>query len=401
MKMRTRGIYLGVLCCVTYGLAYMCRINLSSAISKMADGFGTTVTAIGIFGTLQTFTYACGQLINGYIISRHRPRIVIFCAVIGSAAANLLMGITDNYYFALVLWCVNAYMQSLFWGAMVRIINAYPESRSETTVMWTILVLPISYIISWSLIGRMLDGVPSWHPYFLIPGVLLLLLGPFWGTMGRSCPETDKLQDSAVIRTPVEIFRYIFNNHVTVYCIVSVFTGIVREGILFWAPVLLTQILTGTGISPYLTAPLIPFGRIPSTIALRYLLPRFRDHLKLNAVLFFAIIIICAGILCVPADSSVLLIILIAILTFLSTMLGSIYSVYVPLDYDFDNMSAPLAGLLDALIYLGGAISTFVLGHILASGSLKDAALFWGIIAALGILIPIVMPRPVHKKEAS
>ena len=30
----------------------------------------------------------------------------------------------------------------------------------------------------------------------------------------------------------------------------------------------------------------------------------------------------------------------------------------------------------------------------------KDAALFWGIIGALGILIPIIMPRPVHKSEA-
>ena len=116
MKMRTRGIYLAVLVSVTYGFAYLCRINLSAAVSKMADGFGTTVTAIGIFGTLQTLIYALGQLVNGYIISRHRPRLIIFCAAAGSSCANILMSFVSGFYPALVLWCINAYMQSLFWG---------------------------------------------------------------------------------------------------------------------------------------------------------------------------------------------------------------------------------------------------------------------------------------------
>ena len=398
MKMRTRGIYLAVLVTVTYGSAYLCRINLPAAVTKMADGFGTTVSAIGIFGTLQTMIYACGQLVNGYIISRHRPRLVILCAVIGSAAANLLMSLINSYVPALLLWCFNAYMQSLFWGAIVRILDTYPESRSDTSVMWTILILPLSYTISWAVIGRLLDGVPSWHPYFLIPGILLFLMTPFWGTMGRFCPETDALQSTAVIRTPAEIFRYIFRNRVTVYCITSVLSGILREGILFWAPVLLARILSGTNLSPYLTAPLIPFGRIPSTIALRYLMPRVRSYLTLNTLLFGTIAAICLGIFMLPENSVILVIVLIILLTFLSTMLGSLYSVYVPLSYNKDNMSAPIAGLLDALIYLGGAVSTFVLGHIMSSGSLKGTSVFWLLTAILGILIPILMPGPEIQK---
>ena len=87
-----------------------------------------------------------------------------------------------------------------------------------------------------------------------------------------------------------------------------------------------------------------------------------------------------------------MIIILIALLSILSTMLGSLNSVYVPLSCDKDNMSAPLAGMLDALIYLGGAVSTFVLGHILGSGSLRGASLFWIFTAGLGILLPLLMP---------
>ena len=399
MDARNRGIYLSVLLCVTYAFAYLCRINLSAAVTKMAQGLNVTVSAVGIFGTVQTFIYACGQLVNGYIISRSKPGRIILIAVTGSALANILMSITDHFVPALILWSFNAYFQSLFWISIVRLLNTYPETRSDNTVMWTILVLPFSYIFSWSVIGKLLDGVPSWHPYFLIPGALLILLTPFWMTLKKSCPETEKLQSEAVIRTPGEIFSYIIRNHVGLYCAVSVLSGIVREGILFWAPVLLAQILSGTSISPYLTVPLIPMGRIPSTIALRFLLPKFRDYPRFSSALFGSVAALCVLILLLPGSSPILLIILISLLTFLSTMLGSLFSVYVPLSYTADNMSAPVAGLLDALIYLGGAISTFVLGHILASDSLKGAAVFWIFTSILGILLPVIMPKPVQKQR--
>ena len=397
MKMRTRGIYLGVLCCVTYGFAYLCRINLSSALEKMADGFSVPISTIGLFGTLQTLIYAFGQLINGYIISKNKPGAVLLFATAGTAAANILMGLTGHLVPALIIWCANAYVQSLFWTATVRIISAYPESRSDTTVMWTILVLPISYTVSWSVIARALDGVPSWHPYFLIPGLLMLLLIPFWASLGKYCPETDLLQEKAVIRTPAEIFRYIRENRVTLYCVTSVLSGILREGVLFWAPVLLAKILAGTNISPYLTAPIIPFGRIPSTIALRMILPRCRNYRVLSLQMFAAYTLISVLIFLVPEGAYLLTVLLIALLTLLSTMLGSLLSVYVPLSYNDDNMGAPLAGMLDALIYLGGAISTFVLGHILVSDSLNTAVGFWIITAVLGIVVSAVMPKPGHE----
>ena len=67
---RSRGIYLAILCVLTYGVVYLCRINISAAVEKMAAGFGTSVAAVGIFGSLQSLIYACGQFVNGYFINR-------------------------------------------------------------------------------------------------------------------------------------------------------------------------------------------------------------------------------------------------------------------------------------------------------------------------------------------
>ena len=90
MNSRSRGIYLAVLCVLTYGTVYLCRINISAAVEKMADGFGTSVAAVGIFGSLQSLIYACGQFVNGYFINRRRSRLIIGFAAFGSGLINLI-----------------------------------------------------------------------------------------------------------------------------------------------------------------------------------------------------------------------------------------------------------------------------------------------------------------------
>ena len=132
-------------------------------------------------------------------------------------------------------------------------------------------------------------------------------------------------------------------------------------------------------------------------ISLRMILKKSRDFRDLSAKMFVGFTLLSVLILLIPAGANILVVILIALLTFLSTMLGSLLSVYVPLSYNDDNMGAPLAGFLDALIYLGGSISTFVLGHILVSGSLNSAVGFWIITAVLGVVVSVIMPKPIRK----
>lgn len=390
---RSRGIYLAVLCVLTYGTVYLCRVNISAAVEKMADGFGTSVVAVGIFGSLQSLIYACGQFINGYFINRGRSRIIIGLAALGSGLANILMSLVDGFVPALILWCVNAYLQSLFWGAIIRTLSTYPESRSSKTLMFLMMIIPVCTIISWSVIGGALDKVNDWHPYFRIPGIILLLFAPFWLTLHKVCPETDLLQEEQKSRSVKEMFRYYLENGVVRHCIVSLAHGAIHGGVFFWAPVMISRILSGTDLSPYIVAGIIPFIKIPSSLILPFVTGK-HDYRRLLLVLFAMIAVFCAGLLLFSNGSNLLFLILIIVMTFLSNLVGSVMSLYVPLEYSGDNMGAPIAGLLDAVIYIGSSISTYLLGSIISSNNLNGAAVIWLIAAAAAVLVELKAGDP-------
>lgn len=389
MKVRNKGIYLAILCIVTYILAYLCRVNISSAIVKMADGFGVSKATIGIFGTLQALIYATGQMLNGPIITRYKPAKLIAFAAIGTALANLLISFTSSFTIALIIWCVNAYIQSLFWGSIVRLIDIYPESRSSTALMCLMLSMSLAFILSWTVIGSLLADIPDWHPYFRIPGILMLFALPFWLTMDKTCPETEVLGSGEKAQNYRKVLRYIHENRVYVLLAIGFLTGFIREGIIFWAPVMLDQILTGTNISPYLTAAIIPIARTPSSVFLARVLKRTQKHIRLICIIFALVLFFSLVAFLLPGDKPIFFALLLAILTFLICTIGSMMSLYVPLTFAKDEMSAPLAGILDAIMYIGASVSTLVVGKNAASENPTGAAVFWAAGALAGVLITI------------
>ena len=375
---RSRGKYLAVLSVLTYGMIYMGRINISVAVDKMAAGFGTGVAAVGIFGSLQSLIYALGQFVNGYFINRWKSRLVIGLAALGTAAANILMGLTDGFLPALIIWCLNAYIQSLFWGAIIRIITTYPESQSSRSLMWMMLIIPIFTIISWTGIGTALDGVSDWHPYFWIPGVVILTIVIPWLILDRTCPETEAIQSAENSKMSVrELLSYVKNNGVISHCIISFMHGMISGGIMFWAPELIGRILTGVSISPYLVAGIIPMVKVFSSLALPRITGRSRDYRRLLLFLFAAIAVLCGAMTLFSGGNTALFLLLITAMTFMSNVIGSLLSMYVPLNYSDDHMSAPVAGILDAVIYAGSAAATYALGHIISGNDLRGAAILW------------------------
>lgn len=387
MKVQNKGRYLSALCIVTYTMAYLCRVNLSSAVVKMADGFGVPSARIGIFGTAQALIYALGQVLNGPIITRRKPGKVIAFAVTGTAVCNLLLGFTPSFVPALIIWALNAYLQSFLWGAVVRIVETYPESKSSNALMELMLCMPAGYILSWTVIAGCLDKIPDWHPYFLIPGAVILLTLPFWLTLGKTCPETEAIGDGKPSRGLKEVARYIHEKKVYPFLGISVLTGFIRESILFWAPVMITRVLSGSQLSPYIMAAIIPLARTPSSIVLAQILKRTQNHIRLIFILFVLVFALCAGSILLPGGSAVFFTILLAVLTFLICTIGSMMSLYVPLTYGVDDMSAPIAGILDAVLYCGASISTAILGQTAASDDPSGAVVFWAAAALLGILI--------------
>ena len=191
------------------------------------------------------------------------------------------------------------------------------------------------------------------------------------------------------------MFRYFLENGVLRHCFISLTHGAISGGVFFWAPVMIGRILNGTDLSPYLVAAIIPFIKIPSSLMLPLVTGK-HDYRKLLLILFGMIAVSCAGLLLFSNGSGLLFLILIVVLTFLSNLIGSVMSLYVPMEYSDDNMGAPVAGVLDAVIYIGSSISTYLLGSIISSNNLNGAAVIWLIAAVAAVLAELRAGHPAE-----
>jgi MFS transporter, OPA family, glycerol-3-phosphate transporter len=105
---------------LAYGAFYFCRTNISAAVPGMkaavdSGGLGLSPDQVGwILGALK-LTYGVGQLLNGLLAEQFSARRLLALGMLGSAALNVLFGLSTGFYFLLFVWACNGYFQSLGW----------------------------------------------------------------------------------------------------------------------------------------------------------------------------------------------------------------------------------------------------------------------------------------------
>src|SRR6476660_8411509 len=103
---------------LTYGSFYFCRTNISAAVpglkvSVESGGLGLSPAEVGWILASLKIAYGLGQFFNGQLSERFSPRIMLAIGMFGSAALNVLFGLSSGFYFLLSVWATNGFCQSL------------------------------------------------------------------------------------------------------------------------------------------------------------------------------------------------------------------------------------------------------------------------------------------------
>src|ERR1044071_2578110 len=120
---------------LTYGAFYFCRTNISAAVPGLKasvenGGLGLSGEEVGWILASLKIAYGGGQFFNGQLSERLSPRWMLALGMFGSAALNVLFGLSSGFYFLLFVWATNGFCQSLGWAAPVPVVrNRVPGSR--------------------------------------------------------------------------------------------------------------------------------------------------------------------------------------------------------------------------------------------------------------------------------
>jgi len=188
---------------LTYGAFYFCRTNISAAVpglkaSVEAGGLGLSGEEVGWILASLKIAYGVGQFFNGQLSERLSPRVMLALGMFGSAALNVLFGLSSGFYFLLFVWATNGFCQSLGWTPCVRVVANWVPIMRRGHAIGIIgtgyqITLGLTYLISGQAAQRL-----GWQGALYVPAALLALTGLFMLLCLRESPDSSRATGSGV-----------------------------------------------------------------------------------------------------------------------------------------------------------------------------------------------------------
>lgn len=374
---------------MTYMTAYLCRVNLSTVLDKLAVGLGVSVEYLGAASSVYFVTYAVGQLLNGAIGDRVNPHRFLMLALVMTGGINLIIGLQSSGSLFFLLWGLNGFCQSMFWSTLLRLLSVYSKEeqrKNVSTIMSTCSVT--GYLLSWVVLSSMLQTL-SFRPYFLIPGVIALALALPWYVLSKKLP----FQASSAGRRPTpplrEVAREFAEDQLYFICLLCMVVGAIQEGAVFWLPLIFTSVLN-LGEQSLLLLVLIPFAKLAGVFLARAVLAVFRENVRTAMIAMLTLACGIAGTLVLTSrHTAFFTVLLIAGLIAVINASNWYMISYLPLYFSGRNIVSTLVGTFDFSTYVGASIMSGLLGVLLNRFGWIALPLLWLALSAAGLLLAL------------
>jgi len=377
---------------LTYGIFYLCRLNISVALPEIGHEFGLSKALLGGIGSAFFIFYSLGQFINGQLGDRVSPRLLILIGLIVSSSLNIAVGFSSSILAILIFWGANGYFQSMAWGPSVKILASwFPLKERGKISGFQAFFYHGGNIASWIIAGYLAQKL-GWRWTFFIPAIILLFTGIYFFNRVRNNPRQINLaipwKNSSTSRQEVKsIFRQsIGNPRILKVAISFFFLSITSYGLLFWLPsYLVSSEDSSVSLAAYRSI-ILPISGAVSALFTGWMTDRFfsskRTPLAIIMLIFSLPVIFILPYLS-SVNSKLLFIFLLGLLIYGPHMLmvGT-----MPMDYATEKAASSAAGFIDSLGYLGATIGGIGTGLIIDYFSWDKVFIFYGISIFLSLL---------------
>lgn len=377
----------------TYMVAYLCRVNISTALDKLSAGLTVSTEYLGVASSIYFVTYAVGQLVNGTIGDRVDPHRFLMLALTMTGTINVVLALQHSGPVFLILWGLNGFCQSMFWSTLLRLLAAcsLPEQRKNiTTIMSTCSVT--GYLLSWVVLSGLFQPC-SFMPYFLVPGIIALLLMLAWFAMSRKMPFEAGTEDRKSAPPLKQTARDFVQEKLFFVCALCLTVGAIQEGAVFWLPKIFTSVLD-LGSGSLLLLVLVPFAKLAGVFMARAMLSVFRDNVRHSLTAMLAASCVITGIMLACGEhTSIFTVFLIAALIAVINASNWYMISYLPMYFAKRNIVSTLVGTFDFSTYVGASLMSGTLGSLLMRFGWIALPSCWMALTVLGLVLSLVGAR--------
>ncbi len=371
---------------VGYAGYYICRSNFSVVTPLLLDEFGAQgidKEMIGLIASVGVFFYAVGKIFNGVLCDFVGGRKMFLFGMMGSVAATLFFGIGTGVAVFMIAWSLNRLIQSMGWGALVKITsNWFPFGRYGTIMGLLSLSYLFGDVVARYFLGGLINAGMGWRGVFYAAAATLTVIALITHFLLKSSPkdigepeppvnpnnlygEQGSSKRPSDLKTLLLPFFKSFGFWMV--AIMSLGFTLIRETFNFWTPTYLAEVgmlSVGDAAQYSLLFPL--FGGV-SVLVFGYL----ADHLAggkrsvailIGVVPLVLVLAFMGGVRSV--ESAVLPLVMVSMAAFLMMGPYSFLAGAIALDLGGKQGSSTAAGLLDSVGYFGAILSGYGIAAI-------------------------------------
>jgi len=383
-------------CVLVYTTAYAGRMNLSAALTGIAQDMSLSMARAGALQTVFAIVYACGQLVNGTVVDHVNPAKYMLVGIAGTAACNMAMGFGRTYPALLAIWSLNAVFQSMMWTPIMRMLAIYfPDKRLRERANETVaLTLIVGHFASWAVSG-FVSGRAGWRYSFIIPACTAFAVSAVAVFALRgvgSDKEAPDRKTAAAIETEDSTLRIFAATGFFLVLGTCMLFGFIRDGVITWTPTMLYHVGEGQALSSAIFSLILPvLNFIGVLIGFSLRRRGSRPHSVVSVMMMTAIVCAVPLMLLVRnlALTAALLGCMCAAMYGANTMLTGL----IPFEYHRVGKTGMTAGLVDSCIYAGSALAGALAGGVYEFLGAKALVALWAVAAAVSIALMRISGR--------
>ena len=373
------------LCAFIYFISYVTRINYGAVLAEMVSNTGQSKSALSVALTGSFITYGAGQLISGYLGDHIHPKKLLASGLLVTSMINLFIPLCQTASMMAVLWCINGFAQSFMWPPLVKtmlmLISAEDYEKYSVNVsygssggtIFVYLFAPVCILIA------------GWRMMFILSGVMGLIGLLIWI---KKCPSFTLIYPERTMHDghPGHKKSSGLWSFLLLICIVGiVMQGILRDGVTTYMPSFISETYNLDSKISILTGVLLPIFSLLCTKFAAKIHLTFISNLLVCSAFFFGIGLTCCLLLyffyqTMPVLSVFLLALFSGCMHGVNLMLIS----YLPAKLADQAHLSTMVGLTNSFVYIGSAVSTYVIPMVAESRGWSATLLIWVVIAVIG-----------------
>lgn len=391
-----KALMIGMMCSLSYLAVYIARNILGAVSPQMIESGAFTTENIGTLSYIYFITYAVGQLINGRIGDKIKPKYMISLGLMMAGVCSLLFSmLVSSPVSSYIIYGMTGYFLSMIYGPMTKTVaeNTEPIYATRCSLGYTFA----------SFFGTPLAGVLAavmvWQNVFASSSAVLLLMGCVCFFVFTCYERKGVIEYGKYLPDPKKggSIRVLIRHRIIKFTCIAVLTGIVRTTVVFWLPTYLSQYLGYTTERAAMIFTVATFIISATTFLAVFIYERLRRNMDLTMLLSFSVSAVCFALVYLLRHPVLNVVFMVLAIMFAGCSASMLYSRYCPSLRD-TGMVSSATGFIDFMSYMSASVSSTLFANTVSSIGWGNLILIWLSLMLTGVIIMLPYDKLLRKK---